>query len=150
MSEINLAEVIIRPLLASDADAAASLSTQLGYPASAQDILPRIEQASSSSDRALLAATLHNKLAGWADVSIERHLQSPDTAILGGLVVDQTLRSRGIGSRLCQAAEDWARTRGITTFRVRSRVTRPDAHRFYLRDGYELVKTSAVFEKKLL
>jgi hypothetical protein len=32
---------------------------------------------------------------------------------------------------------------------VTSRSTREDAHRFYLRDGYERIKTSAVFEKVL-
>jgi hypothetical protein len=33
---------------------------------------------------------------------------------------------------------------------VRSRVTREQAHRFYLREGYELTKTSAVFSKRSL
>jgi len=33
---------------------------------------------------------------------------------------------------------------------VTSRMSREGAHRFYLREGYERVKTSAVFEKILL
>jgi hypothetical protein len=33
---------------------------------------------------------------------------------------------------------------------VRSRIVRERAHRFYEREGYELVKTSHVFEKPLV
>ena len=33
---------------------------------------------------------------------------------------------------------------------VSSRVTREGAHRFYLREGYELTKTSHVFAKPLV
>jgi GNAT superfamily N-acetyltransferase len=59
------------------------------------------------------------------------------------------MRSHGIGKILLQEAEKWAKARGVTRALVRSRVAREDAHRFYEREGYIRVKTSAVFEKSL-
>jgi PhnO protein len=142
-------ELAIRPLSIRDAEAVAILNHQLGYPSSVADMLPRIEQLLHSSERVAFAGILDDCLIGWIDVAIERHLQSCDTAVIGGLVVHEDVRGRGIGRRLCQAAEDWARGRGISIVRVRSQIKRKDTHRFYLQDGYEQVKISAVFEKKL-
>jgi len=140
----------LRPLNPDDAPAAAELSTQLGYPATADDLRPRIESLASTPDHIVLAAVLNGRLTGWIDASIERHLQDPDTVNIGGLVVDDAARGAGIGKRLCEAVEAWARSRNIPTVRVRSQIKRTDAHRFYLRDGYRHVKTSLVFEKSVL
>jgi GNAT superfamily N-acetyltransferase len=89
------------------------------------------------------------RLVGWIDVAITYHLQSEPFVLIGGLVVQDGLRGLGIGKRLCEEAEAWARGKGISIVRVTSRSTRPDAHRFYLRDGYTEIKTSKVFEKLL-
>jgi GNAT superfamily N-acetyltransferase len=50
---------------------------------------------------------------------------------------------------LVTRAEQWALSRGVKEMLVRSRISREDAHRFYLREGYERTKTSAVFGKHL-
>ena len=60
------------------------------------------------------------------------------------------MRSMGVGKRLCAEVEAWSQEKGIAVVRVTSRSSREDAHRFYLRDGYERIKTSAVFEKVLV
>ena len=52
-------------------------------------------------------------------------------------------------AQLVRAGEEWARQRGFERMVVRSRTTREAAHRFYLREGYEPTKTSAVFTKTL-
>jgi len=89
------------------------------------------------------------RLVGWIEVAITYHLQSEPFVLIGGLVVQDGLRGLGIGKRLCEQAEAWTRTMGISIVRVTSRSTRADAHRFYLRDGYTEIKTSKVFEKLL-
>ncbi|MEZ2347609.1 GNAT family N-acetyltransferase [Terriglobus sp. RCC_193] len=109
----------------------------------------RIHRLAESVDRIAFVAVLENTVVGWADASIERHLQSPDVVELGGLVVAEGHRGLGIGRRLCEAVEAWAVHQEIPRVRVRSQIKRQDAHRFYLRDGYEHIKTSAVFEKRL-
>jgi GNAT superfamily N-acetyltransferase len=146
-------KILIRRLTADDAEAAAELSSQLGYPCSAGDLRERIDEMSRAADRVAFAAVVSGEdgqIVGWIDAAIERHLQSPASAVIGGLVVREDMRGLGVGRRLCLEVENWARSKSIPIVRVRSQIKREDAHRFYLRDGYRQVKTSLVFEKPIL
>ena len=148
-SQTNSIAVSIRRLSGDDAEAAAELSSQLGYPSSADDLRERIEELSRTTDRVAFAAVVDGKMVGWIDVAMERHLQYAASAVIGGLVVREDMRGQGVGRRLCLEVEQWARSQSVPLVRVRSQIKREDAHRFYLRDGYRQVKTSLVFEKPL-
>ena len=139
----------IRQIRPEDAEVAAGLSTELGYPVDAPAVLERMQQIAGDRNRAVLVACLKGEVVGWIDLSVEYHLQSEPAALIGGLVVSEAVRGRGIGRQLCVAAENCARGLGIARLRVRSNVVRERAHAFYLRDGYTRVKTSGVFEKRL-
>jgi GNAT superfamily N-acetyltransferase len=141
--------LLIRRLVADDAEAAAELSGQLGYSSSAGDLRERIEELSRTADRVAFAAVVDGQMVGWIDAAMERHLQYAASAVIGGLVVREDTRGLGIGRRLCLEVEEWARSKSVPVVRVRSQIKREDAHRFYLRDGYRKVKTSLVFEKLL-
>jgi GNAT superfamily N-acetyltransferase len=140
----------IRRLVVDDAQAAAELCSQLGYPASPDDLRKRIEERAHSTDSVAFAAVLEGQIVAWIDAFIEQHLQGSASVVIGGLVVRDTARGMGIGRRLCLEIEEWARSKSIQLVRVRSQIMREDAHRFYLRDGYRKVKTSVVFEKMVL
>lgn len=142
--------VLIRRLNSDDAASVTELSEQLGYPASVADIRERLNEIAGSADRVGFAAVSGDLLLGWIDASVERHLQGSDCVVIGGLVVRDSARGMGLGRRLCEEVEAWSRGRSIPVVRVRSQIKRADAHRFYLRDGYQQVKTSVVFEKKVL
>jgi GNAT superfamily N-acetyltransferase len=146
----EIAGLLIRLLTVDDAEAAAELSGQLGYSCSAGDLRERIEELSRTADRVAFAAVVDGQIVGWIDAAVERHLQSPASAVIGGLVVREDKRGLGVGRRLCLEVEEWARSKSIPIVRVRSQIKREDAHRFYLRDGYSKVKTSYVFEKPVL
>lgn len=139
----------IRKVEVSDAESVARLSGELGYPASLITMEERIRCASASADRATYVASIDNAVVGWIDVFEVLHLQSGASAEIGGLVVSSQYRSAGIGAGLVRRAEQWAHERGLGRVIVRSRSTREAAHRFYLREGYEQTKTSAVFAKML-
>ncbi len=110
----------------------------------------RIRELEGTSDRVVYVASTPEKgVVGWIDVGITRHLQAEPRAEIGGLVVSSGARNCGIGRELVLRAEDWARERGMDTMIVRSRTTREAAHRFYRREGYSEIKTSAVFSKHL-
>ena len=143
------AELSIRRLTVEDAEEVAELSGQLGYPTSAGELCQRLEELSLTEERVAFAAERQGKLAGWVDASIERHLQSPACVVIGGLVVRDEFRGLGIGKRLCEEIEAWTRSKSIDCLRVRSQVVREAAHRFYLREGYCVVKTSLVLEKTI-
>jgi len=141
-------DLAIRPIAAADAHAVAELTSQLGYERSAVDIMQWIEGLAAVEGRqAAFVGCLGDEVVGWIEVSIERRLQSPEFGLIGGLVVRSGHRSAGIGRRLCRHAEAWTWDHGMTRLRVTSRSSRADAHRFYLRDGYKVLKTSMVFEK---
>lgn len=141
--------VILREMEPSDADGVAGLTGQLGYKRPAMEIREWIEGLGAVRERqAAFVACIGDRIVGWIEVSLERRVQSPDFALIGGLVVAEEHRGHGIGQQLCKRAEAWSWTKGAAKLRVTSRSTRADAHRFYLREGFELVKTSAVFEKK--
>jgi len=146
----NDGQVTIRQVMPGDAAVVAELNGQLGYPATVDEIRERIEALQGQDAvRTVLTACLGDEVVGWVDVALSLHLQSPECALIGGLVVRDGMRGLGIGKRLCEAAEAWSREKGVSRIRVTSRSTRTDAHRFYLRDGYAEVKTSRVFEKVL-
>jgi GNAT superfamily N-acetyltransferase len=152
--------LIVRPAEVQDADAVASLSLQLGYEATSDEIRLRIADLSRrENSQAVFVACIRSsgrgggpdeaQVVGWIEMAITFHLQSPPFVLIGGLVVKDGIRGLGIGRRLCEEAEQWTRERGIDLIRVTSRSTRPDAHRFYLRDGYKETKICKVFEKTL-
>lgn len=132
-----------------DAEAVAKLTVQLGYGRSEEQVRTWIQGARGRErEQAAFVACVNGEVAAWVEVSVESRLQSDPFAMIGGLVVRDGERGRGIGRLLCERAEKWAWERGLRTVRVTSRSTREGAHRFYLRDGYELVKTSLVFQKE--
>lgn len=148
------AAATIREIISSDAEAAARLSGELGYPASPDDMRRRIALLADTPNHCVYVACVSSDVAaqnvvGWIDIAIVHHLQSEPCAEIGGLVVTEAARSQGIGKKFLDFAEEWARARGVKRIVVRSRSTRKRAHMFYERAGFAQSKTSAVFEKFL-
>ena len=139
----------IRPARPADREDLARLSTQLGYPMTADEAAARLSEIEGHPDHALLVAEEPLGLAGWIQISVSRIFESPGAAEIAGLVVDEASRGEGVGPRLLRAAEAWALARGCRRVRVRSNVLRERAHAFYEREGYAKVKVQQVFEKPL-
>lgn len=150
MIAIDGQEVITREIAVEDAEAVAELSGQLGYETSPQKVRERIvNMLPLERDHLALVAVVRGQVSGWIEAEITKHLQSESHALITGLVVRDGYRSLGIGSRLCAEVEGWGQQRGVSVVQVTSRMTREQAHRFYLREGFVQTKTSAVFEKIL-
>jgi GNAT superfamily N-acetyltransferase len=141
----------IREAVSTDSAALAELSAQLGYPVPGDEMAIRLA--------ALLADPHHGvfvfdsetgRVLGWIHVFRSLYLEASPMAEIGGLVVDEASRGRGIGARLVERVERWALAHGLTRIRVRSRLERTDAHRFYDRLGYGLLKRQQVFVKELV
>src|SRR4051812_14262016 len=123
-------------MTAADAAAVADLTTQLGYPASAEDIARRWERIDRQGHAMVFGAEVAGGTVGWIHATIVPVLESDPAAEIAGFVVDATCRSQGIGRALLDAAEDWARVAGCASMRVRSRIARERAHAFYARHAY--------------
>ncbi len=97
----------------------------------------------------LVAELPERQIAGWIGAYLFRSIETRSYVEINGLVVDESIRSRGIGRILLGAAEEWARSIGFDVISVHSNVTRDRAHRFYTKNGYEHVKTQKEFRKHL-
>ena len=142
--------ITIRRARASDAQAIAELSGQLGYPATRAQVNERLRRlVPASKHAAFVAESRQAGVIGWIHVSVTNLLESDTRAEVNGLVVADGQRSLGAGAKLLEAVERWARSRGCKNMNVRSNVVRERAHIFYLRQGYEHYKTQKAFRKPL-
>lgn len=140
----------ISPMTPADVPEVARLAGQLGYPSTEAQVRARFEGIAARGDHGVLVAKLGDQVAGWLHFCHAMTLASEPRLELLGLVVDEATRGNGVGSRLIAAAEEWGRKRGLRRCVFTSRITREDAHRLYRRLGYEVAKTSHVFEKGLV
>ena len=140
---------LIRNARSYDATALAALGTEHGYPATREQIGKRLAAIEAAGAAVLVAEDDHGMVCGWIHVACCAELTGQDAAEIHCLVVAADARGAGLGSALIERAGTWARERGCTQLRVRSRVEREDAHRFYLREGFTRRKTQAVFERAL-
>jgi RimJ/RimL family protein N-acetyltransferase len=91
-------------------------------------------------DAVLLVAETEGVLAGRLSISRDPHPSSAHVADLG-LMVDTAFRRRGIGTALLTAAEEWARSTGVTKLELHvfphnaPAIALYDKHG-YVRDGY--------------
>lgn len=138
----------IRPAVPRDYERMAELAEQLGYPCTGNDIQSRLAQMMDAKQHAVYVAELPGgRIAGWIGLYIFRSVEQEGCAGISGLIVDQQIRSRGIGKLLLDAAENWAQEQGCTAISVHSNITRGRAHRFYGNNGYQHVKTQKLLHK---
>jgi GNAT superfamily N-acetyltransferase len=139
----------LRPATLNDAASIATLNGELGYPVTADEMAPRLASLLDVRDHAVLVAETDGSVIAWIQVSVVATVESGSFAEIRGLVVTAAHRSRGVGARLVEAAEGWARERGLTRIRVRSNVARERTHAFYERLGYQTTKLQKVFDKRI-
>jgi GNAT superfamily N-acetyltransferase len=136
------------------------LNTQLGYPETSDTIARRFRRILRDrrdhrvfvavADRASqTSARSRGVIIGWVHVFIDKLLTVGPRAEIGGLVVDEGRRSRGVGAALLQGAEQWAQQKGFSRVVVRTNVVRTRAHGFYEKCGYQLLKQSKVYYKNV-
>ncbi len=151
MTERNdSAKIDVRTAEERDAEQIARLCGELGFPSDEKQLLVRLRPILRDAGHAVLVAqTPNGNVVGWVHVYDARHVEYEPRAEIGGLVVQEGLRGRGVGGLLIRRSEEWARRRGHGAVCVRSNVVRGEAHRFYEKLGYGTVKSQRVFLKPL-
>jgi GNAT superfamily N-acetyltransferase len=138
----------IRRAQTSDAAEMARLSGELGYPMPADEMGTRLGRLLGDARHFIAVAHDGDRLLGWMHVEHRTSLEAGDRAELMGLVVDGSVRRRGTGRVLVEAAEQWALSRGLAAQTVRSNVKRELSHPFYEALGYVREKTQHVYRKR--
>jgi GNAT superfamily N-acetyltransferase len=136
----------IREATTSDASALNELSRQLGYPMTEEQTGKNLEAILASDNEKVFIAADNDKVVAWIHVFHSIRLESGSFSELGGLVVDEGYRNKGIGKKLVNRTIEWSRERDIPILRLRSNTIRKDAHRLYLRIGFKEIKEQKVFD----
>jgi GNAT superfamily N-acetyltransferase len=142
-------DFVVRRAKTTDAAGVAELSGTLGYPVDRETMQSRLEQFGKREDHVVFVADMNNEVVGWIHGAEHELLVVGRMAEICGLVVVQGQRGSGIGRRLVEAVEQWARGRGLDDVSVRSNVVRPESHTFYEKIGYPRLKTQHVYRKRL-
>jgi GNAT superfamily N-acetyltransferase len=145
-----MSDWLIREAQKKDSAGIARLSNQLGYSAGESDIQPRLLRLLAGSENLVLVAeSADGEVIGWIHGVLSQFLESELRVEIGGLVVDEKFRRRGIAREFLRRVESWANQNGARQISVRCRTTRTEAHRFYENFGFSAAKTQIAFRKSL-
>jgi GNAT superfamily N-acetyltransferase len=98
--------------------------------------LERLNEAIVAPQSTILVAEGEGALIGFCTAYVEfSSVRFGRRCWVEDLAVDPERRSLGVGSVLLAAAREWARSAGATHLELDSGLARPDAHRFYEREG---------------
>lgn len=143
-------QAVVRPATIEDVERINSLCHQLGYPISQEYVHRFLEKVPHQEDHAFFVAELRDgEVIGWVHMYILPLVIVERCAEIGGIIVDDRYRQRGIGRLLISQAEIWARERDCRLMRIRSRIEREYAHAIYKEIGFKILKTSLTFTKDL-
>jgi GNAT superfamily N-acetyltransferase len=141
-------KVQIRTAGEADAEALATLSGELGYPSTPEQVLIRLCLL-RDPERTILVAQAGGAVAGFIDVHVQRVVESEPYGEVGGLVVGDGHRGTGVGAALLAAAAEWSREHGLECLWIRANLARFGPHEFYDAVGCRTVKDQRVYEYPL-
>ena len=142
-------QIQLREMRLHDATAVNGLSAQLGYSLSVHQTAEQIKTIASRSDHHACVAVSDNQIVGWIHTFQSYLIESLPFVEIGGIVVDEKYRGKGIGKKLIQHAIDWSIKQKIFKLRVRTQTKRLDALQFYRSLKFEEVKEQKVFQLEL-
>ena len=140
-------ELIIRNVDINDSFAISSLSGQLGYESEVMSIEKRISGILKNPDHCIFVAEQNGIIIGWIHGLYSIRVESDAFIEIGGLIVDENKRRRGVGKQLVETVSLWAKSFNCSNIRVRCNIKRVESHKFYESIGFSLNKEQKVFDK---
>jgi GNAT superfamily N-acetyltransferase len=145
---LSAMSVTLRLLESTDAEAISALLPDLGYEATADQVVRRLAALRDWPDQEAFVAMIDDRIVGLCHVQGVRLLASDGYAEIQALVVSTAVQGQGLGRQLVDHACAWAHARGYERVRLRSNVVREAAHAFYEHLGFEKAKASYAFERR--
>ncbi|WP_051533787.1 GNAT family N-acetyltransferase [Desulfitibacter alkalitolerans] len=141
---------LIREFKIEDTDFMPRLCSQLGYPVDLEEIKKNIGSLIDKPDYMIyVAVKWDGKVVGCIQTHISKVFYSEAMIEINGLVVDEEYRGQGIGERLVQQVEAFAKEQGYSYVNLRANAVRRHAHRFYEKLGYVKIKEQINYRKKV-
>lgn len=141
---------MIRDAVPGDAPALTRLNqTAMGYDYPEAETRRKLEALLADGRNKILVAQAEGRLVGYLhlvdyDVLYAEHMKN-----IMGIAVDPDCRRMGIGRKLLEAGEAWAKENGASGIRLVSGEERTGAHQFYRSLGYVCGKKQLNFKKTL-
>ncbi|WP_027340695.1 GNAT family N-acetyltransferase [Halonatronum saccharophilum] len=143
-------DFIVRNAEEKDLKYLAVLCEQLGYSTNFQELESRLKKILKDDEHVIYVAELANgEIVGWIHAYIYKLFYADLMVEIGGIVVDESKRKKGIGKQLMKCVENWGVEKGCYAVSLRSNVLREKAHAFYQKIGYKNEKQQFTFRKKL-
>lgn len=138
-------EILLRNISPNDAEPVAVLSAQLGYDLSIKETTNNIMAILESPDNCAFTAVSEGKTIGWIHAFKTVRIESPSFIEIGGMVVDEAYRGKGVGKALVNKVKEWCVKQNNSNLRVRCNTKRFETHKFYTRIGFRELKEQKVF-----
>ncbi|WP_349408667.1 GNAT family N-acetyltransferase [Pseudalkalibacillus sp. SCS-8] len=130
----------IRKASIEDIEDLTSLMEQLGYPTSVDKMEERFNHILAEPSYTTFVGDLDGKAVGMVGLNKSMFYERDGTYVrIVAFVVDAKHRRKGIGRKLLEQAEEWAKEQGAISIELNSgnRDERREAHQFYRKMGYE-------------
>ena len=122
---------------------------ELGYNFSIEQVEANIRRMVGEPNNLLLVAEQGDEVVGFVHAHNHEPVYAPPMKSIVAIAVDPEYRAHGLGRRLVEAVEAWARETGAAGVRVNSGEMMNSALHFYKSMGYEYIKTQYNFRKML-
>jgi GNAT superfamily N-acetyltransferase len=133
--------VKIRSAESRDSEKLVELFQQLGYANDVSTLAERLQTRFVGVEDQVFVAEAEDKILGALVVNYIRPLHEKGIwAMISALVVDQSIRSKGVGAALLEHTERHAIEIGCTHIELSSSESRTRAHEFYVRHGFAEVR----------
>lgn len=133
-----------------DAEFITKLSNQLGYKTTIEKVRNRLSDILSNVDNCIYVIIDNEYIIGWIHGFYSLRIESDTFIEIGGMVVDENYRRKGIGKMLVEKVIEWSRFKNIHKIRVRCNTHRKETHAFYNNIGFIETKEQKIFDMKLV
>ncbi|HEV7699494.1 MAG TPA: aminoglycoside 6'-N-acetyltransferase [Pyrinomonadaceae bacterium] len=148
-------DCLIRPLAESDLSEWLRLRQKLWDQSSEAEHREEMVAIFEDADSQFVAVADagNSELAGFLEASIRSHVEDCDTENVGyleGWFVDAEYRQQGLGARLVEAAEKWARSHGCTEMASDAEIDNIISQKAHERLGYAETSRLVHLRKELV
>ena len=129
-----------------DSEYITKLSNQLGYNSTNERIQKRLSEILSNTDHCIFVIIADENIIGWIHGLYSLRVETDSFIEIGGLVIDENYRKKGIGRMLVEQLIEWSNFKKCNKIRVRCNTIRKDAHEFYKNIGFIEIKEQKIFD----
>ncbi|MES2559198.1 MAG: GNAT family N-acetyltransferase [Bacteroidota bacterium] len=141
--------LFLRQAKPKDVEFMTELSNQLGYKATIEKIQGRLFEILHNVDNCMYVVVDNDNVIGWIHGFYSLRVESDSFVEIGGLVVDENYRRKGVGKMLVTEVIEWACSKKCDKIRVRCNTLRKETHVFYDRIGFNETKEQKIFDMEL-